>query len=298
MYYGVIIIRITYRGKGQYMSTLTIILLTALIIALACIGYLLSRKPSLTRDWSPDQALMPSIDFMDDGRLHIKNIRNAHYRSVKDYDIQHYDKELHMEDVQTAWLAISPFAGMGAAHAFLSFGLKDGTYIAISIEVRRQKGQNFTPVKAFTRQFEIMYVVAAETDVIRLRTNHTKHTVRLFPLQAEKKVIRAVFIDVLKRTDKLGKKPEFYNTVWNNCTTNIIRHARRFSLKPIPFWNLSYLFPESLDKIAYKLNIIDTHLPYDATRDHFDIKELAMGADEGDDFSSVIRSEILVRPVD
>ncbi|MBL4749945.1 MAG: DUF4105 domain-containing protein [Amylibacter sp.] len=280
------------------MSILTIVLLVGLVLIIGCVGYLLTKKPSLSRNWSPDQELMPSIDFLDNGALYIKNIRNAHYRSVKDYDIQHHDKALHLEDVQTAWLAISPFAGMGAAHAFLSFGLKDGTYIAVSIEVRRKKGQRFTPVKAFTRQFEIMYVIATETDIIRLRTNHTKHTVRLFPLQAEKKVIRDVFIDVLKRADKLGKEPEFYNTVWNNCTTNIIRHARRFSQKPIPFWNLSYLFPESLDKIAYRLNIIDTHLPYEATRDHFDIKELAMSANEGDDFSAVIRSEILLRPVD
>lgn len=280
------------------MSTLTIILLTGAALIIGCVIYLLSRKPSLTRNWSPDQELMPSIEFSDNGTLHIKNIRNVHYRSVKDYDIQHHDKELHLDDVQTAWLAISPFAGMGAAHAFLSFGLKDGTYIAVSIEVRRKKGQSFTPVKAFTRQFEIMYVIAAETDVIKLRTNHTKHTVRLFPLQAEKKVIRDVFMDVLKRADKLGKEPEFYNTLWNNCTTNIIQHARRFSQKPIPFWNLSYLFPESLDKIAYRLNIIDTHLPYEATRDHFDIKELAMSVKEGDDFSAVIRSEILLRPVD
>ncbi len=280
------------------MSTLTIILLIAAALIIGCAGYLLSKKPSLTRNWSPDQDLMPSIDFLDNDALHIKNIRNVQYRSVKDYDIQHYDKKLYLEDVETAWLAISPFAGLGAAHAFLSFGLKDGTYIAISIEVRRKVGESFTPLKAFTRQFEIMYVIAAETDIIRLRTNHTRHTVRLFPLQAEKKVIRAVFMDVLKRADKLGKRPEFYNTLWNNCTTNIIKHARRFSLKPIPFWNLSYLFPESLDKIAYRLNIIDTHLPYDATRDHFDIKELAMSVKEGDDFSAVIRIDIILRPVD
>lgn len=290
----------SYRGqaKGSYMSILTIILLVALALIIGCVGYLLFKKPSLTRDWSPDQELMPSIDFMDDGALHIKNIRNLEYRSVRDYDIHHYNRKIKLEDVETAWLAISPFTGMGAAHAFLSFGLKDGTYIAVSIEVRRKKGESFTPFKAFTRQFEIMYVIAAETDVIRLRTNYTKHTVRLFPLQAEKKVIRAVFLDVLKRADTLGKEPEFYNTLWNNCTTNIIGHARRFSAKPIPFWNLSYLFPESLDKIAYRLNIIDTHLPYDATRDHFDIKELAMSAKEDDDFSTVIRSEILLRPVD
>ncbi len=280
------------------MNMLTIILLACLIVIVAYAVIVLSRKPSLNRNWSPDQAVVPSVDFLDGDKLHIKNIRDINYRTIRDYDLRFYDKEITLADVQTAWLAISPFGGPGAAHAFLSFGLKDGTYIAVSIEIRRKKGQSFSPIKAFTRQFEIMYVIAAETDVIRLRTNCTKYIVRLFPIQAEKQLIQTVFLDVMKRADKLGKTPEFYNTIWNNCTTNIIRHARRFSQKPIPFWNFRYLFPETLDKIAYRLNIIDTHLTYEAARDHFDITERAMACDEGDDFSAAIRRDILIRPVD
>ncbi|MFK5998296.1 MAG: DUF4105 domain-containing protein [Rhodobacterales bacterium] len=143
-----------------------------------------------------------------------------------------------------------------------------------------------------------MYVIAAETDVIRLRTNCTKYIVRLFPIQAEKKLIQSVFLDVVKRADKLGKTPEFYNTIWNNCTTNNIKHTRQFSQKPIPLWNFRYLFPESLDKIAHRLNIIDTRLTYEDARDHFDITELAEASGENDDFSAAIRREILLRPVD
>ncbi len=280
------------------MSIYMIVLLACLIFVLGYVGYVLSKKPSLNRNWSPDQALMPSVTFLDGNKLHIKDIRDIHYRTIRDYDLSYYDKEISLDDVETAWLAISPFGGPGAAHAFLSFGIKDGTYITVSIEIRRKKGQNFSPVKAFTRQFEIMYVIAAETDVIRLRTNCTKYIVRLFPIQTEKKLIQTVFLDMIKRADKLGKEPEFYNTIWNNCTTNIIKHTRRFSQKPIPFWNFRYLFPESLDKIAYRLNIIDTHLTYEAARDHFDITELAMTTKKGDDFSAVIRSEILLRPID
>jgi len=262
------------------MNMLTIIGLTALLIMLGYLGYLLSKKPSLSRNWSPDQAVMPSVEFHGADKLHIKNIRDIHYRTIRDYDLKYFDKEISLRDVETAWLAISPFGGPGAAHAFLSFGLKDGSYIAVSIEIRRKKGQSFSPVKAFTRQFEIMYVIAAETDVIRLRTNCTKYIVRLFPIQAEKKLIQSVFLDVVKRADKLGKTPEFYNTIWNNCTTNIIKHTRRFSQKPIPLWNFRYLFPESLDKIAHRLNIIDTHLTYEDARDHFDITELAEASGE------------------
>ncbi len=278
--------------------SLSTILLGLLVFAVvAIIIFLLVTKPSLNRDWSPDQKIMPEVDFLEDGKVHIKNIRDIHYRTTRDYDLNYYDKTIDPDDVTSAWLAISPFVGYGAAHAFISFGFKDGTYMAVSIEIRRKKGARFSPFKAFVRQFEMMYVLAEETDVIRVRTNCIKYTVRLFPIQSEKERIKAVFMDVLRRADKLGKKPEFYNTLLNNCTTNIIKHTRRFSDKPIPFWSFRYLFPETLDKIAYRLNIIDTHLSYEAARDHFDITAHAQAADGLPNFSDAIRAHIKTRPI-
>ena len=268
------------------------------MIIVGLVVYKMLPRPSLDRDWSPDLELMPAVTFLDNNRVLIKNIRNINYRTTRDYDIRHYDREISIDDVHTAWLAISPFGGRGVAHTFISFGLSDGTYIAVSIEIRRQKGEYFTAVKAFFRQFEIMYVIADESDVIRVRTNCIKDTVRLFPIQTEKKIVQSVFTDVLKRADKLGKEPEFYNTVWNNCTTNIVAHSKRFSKKPIPLWNFRYLFPESLDKIAYKLNIIDTHLPFDAAREHFDITPYARATKPDEDFSTAIRRHLRTRPVD
>lgn len=276
----------------------TILVVFLAVIILGIIVFLIVTKPSLNRNWSEDQALMPSVEFLDNNKIRIDNIRDINYRTTRDYDLQHFNKEIDLEDINSAWLAISPFGGPGAAHAFLSFGLKDGSYIAVSIEIRRKKRQKFSPVKAFVRQFEIMYVIASETDVIRVRTNCVKHKVHLFPVQTEKKLMQQVFLDVLKRADKLGKDPEFYNTLWNNCTTNIISHARKFSKKPIPFWNIRYLFPESLDKIAHRLNIIDTHLDYDAAREHFDITEYAQATGPDDDFSTAIRKHLKLRPVD
>lgn len=278
-------------------TTTTIILAIIAVVVIGFIIFLWKSKPSLSRDWSPDQATMPEVEFLDDGKISIKNIRDIHYRTTRDYDLGYYDKVVDLDDLDSAWLAISPFAGFGAAHAFLSFGLKDGTYIAVSIEIRRKKGKRFSPVKAFLRQFEMMYVLAAETDIIRVRTNCIKYTVRLFPVQTEKRMIQAVFLDIMKRTDKLGREPEFYNTLWNNCTTNIIKHTRRFSKKPIPIWNIRYLLPESLDKIAYRLNIIDTHLPFEEAREHFDITPHAQEADGVRDFSKAIRKHINTRPV-
>ncbi len=279
---------------GAVITVVLWLLAIGLVFAAVFFGM---TNASLSRNWSPDQAVMPSIHFLDNNKVQINNIRDIHYRTTRDYDLQFYDRTINIDDLDSAWLVISPFGSFGVAHTLISFGFKDGTYIAVSIEIRRKKGKRFSAVKAFFRHFEIMYVLADESDVIKVRTNCIKYTVRLFPIQTEKQRIQAVFVDMLKRADKLGREPEFYNTIWNNCTTNIIKHARRFSDKPIPFWDLRYLLPENIDKIAYKLNMIDTHLSYDAAREHFDITKIAQAEDDTKDFSKAIRKNIVTRPI-
>lgn len=278
----------------------TILIIIIVLIALVVIGaviFLNVTNPSLERNWSPDQAIMPSIHFLDNDTVRINNIRDIHYRTTRDFDLQFYDRTIKLDNIESVWLVISPFASFGAAHTFVSFGFSDGSYFSISIEIRRKKGISFSPIKALFRQFEMMYVIADESDVIKVRTNTIKATVRLFPIQTEKERMRAVFVDMLKRADALGKEPEFYNTLWNNCTTNIIKHTRRFSDKPIPVWSLRYLLPENIDKIAYRLNMIDTHLSYEAAREHFDITEIAQESEDAEDFSKAIRANIVRRPV-
>jgi hypothetical protein len=277
---------------------LTGLLILIVILVVCYLIFIALTNPSLSRNWSPDQEVMPSIKLLDNNKIKINNIRNIHYRTTRDYDLQFYDRTINLEDVESAWLAISPFGGFGVAHTFVSFGLKDGTYLAISVEVRRKKGTSFDPVKAFLRQFEIMYVIADESDVIKVRTNTIKATVRLFPIHTDKARIQSVFLDMIKRADKLGKEPEFYNTIWNNCTTNIVKHAKRFSEKPIPLWDYRYLVPEDIDKIAYRLNMIDTDLPYKEAREHFDITKIAQDSDDTEDFSKAIRANMIRRPVE
>jgi len=269
---------------------LTIVLLMVALLIVGGVIFMIITKPSLKRNWSPDQAVMPSVDFLDDDRVRINNIRDISYRTTRDFDLAFYDKTIDLNEVNSAWLVISPFGPFGVAHTFVSFGLSDGSYFSISIEIRRKKGKKFSPIKAFFRQFEIMYVIADESDVIKVRTNVIGATVRLFPIKTEQKRIRAVLLDMLKRADSLGKQPEFYNTIWNNCTTNLIKHTRRFSDKAIPWWSLRYLLPDNLDKIAYKLNMIDTDLPYEAAREYFDITEIGQASEEAEDFSQAIRA--------
>ena len=246
-------------------------------------------KPSLTRDWARDQALMPRIKFINDNQVKIRNIRNAHYRSTDDFDLRHYDKTYDLDALETAWLVVEPFGKFGAAHTLMSFGFSNGDHVAISAEIRKEKGETFSPLKGLFRQYEMMYVVADESDVIRLRTNFRKDVMRLYPIKTTKSKIREVFVDMLKRAERLAGAPEFYNTLLNNCTTSIARHARRYSDKPVPWWDYRYLLPSTVDAISYDLGLIDTDLKLEAARTHFMITERAQKITELGHFSNRIR---------
>ena len=126
-----------------------------------------------------------------------------------------------------------PFNDMpGIAHTMLSFGFEDEDYVAVSVEIRREKGEKYNVVKGFLRQYELMYVVADEHDVITKNANKSPSEVYLYRSTATPEQARELFVDVMKRVDKLIDKPEFYNTVTNNCTTNIRNHINHLKTGP------------------------------------------------------------------
>ena len=104
----------------------TIFLVVLGIAVVASIGtaiFLIITNPSLTRNWSPDQAVMPSIHFLDGDKVRINNVRDIHYRSTRDYDLEFYDRTINLDDVDSAWLAISPFAPFWCSSCLCLFWL-------------------------------------------------------------------------------------------------------------------------------------------------------------------------------
>jgi hypothetical protein len=128
------------------------------------------------RDWSPQFRVLPKAVIVGD-QITVYNIRNNIYLGEKDFIVQHYDKLFSLHDIQTVDFIVVPFQGMESiAHTMLSFGLADGTYIAVSVEVRTEKGESYTTALGMSHEFELTYVVADERDLIRLRTRHCLST--------------------------------------------------------------------------------------------------------------------------
>ena len=264
----------------------------AALVALPFVAYgllTLLVRPSNARDWSPDQERLATATFSGDS-VHIENVRNAVYRSVSDYDVRWERRSYDLRQLETVWFVVEPFSKLrGPAHTFLSFGFGDGRYVAVSVELRKERGETFHPLRGLLRQYELQYVVGDERDLIGLRANHRHDSVFVYPVRTTPEKKRALFVAMLERANGLAARPEFYNTLWSSCTTNIVSHINDIAPQRVPF-SYKVLLPAYSDELAYDLGLLDTSLPRDAFRQPHLINARAAAYADRDDFSQGIRS--------
>ncbi len=244
--------------------------------------------PSNDRDWNVDQAILPYSEIHGD-LVSIYNIRNFLYTTTTDFTPEYYDKTFDLTKIKKVYYIVEPFSGyIGAAHAFLSFEFVGDEFVAISIEIRKKKGDYFSAVKGLLNQYELMYVIADERDVVKLRSNFRKDNVFIYPMKATREQVALLFVSMLQRANSLKEKPEYYNTVTNGCVTNIADHVNALSPGKIAFC-LPLLLPANSDKLALDLGLIDTDLPIEKARTKYLINARASQFADSPDFSRKIR---------
>jgi len=253
--------------------------------------FAITVKPSNDRDWSLDNAILPYAEFNED-TVTIRNVRNFEYETVLDYIPRYYDKTYDLNKIKSVDFINEPFSGL-AAHTFLSFGFENGDYVSISVEVRREKEEFYDIFKGAMRRFELMYVVADEKDVLRLRTNHRRDDVYLYPIKVPKNKARELFVDMLKKVNKLDKEPEFYHTLTNNCTTNIVNHVNNIAEEEAKIdFTLRYVLPRFSDRLAYDLGLIDAEGSFEEIQERFNVTEIAQKHNDDPNFSQKIREDL------
>jgi hypothetical protein len=245
-------------------------------------------KPSNDRNWSTDQAVLPSAEIEGD-LVSIKNIRNFSYASTTSYIPNYYNRTYDINKLKKVWYIVEPFSGyVGAAHTFLSFEFEDNIFVSISVEIRKEKGETFSALKGLLRQYELTYVIADERDVVKLRSNYRKDLVYVYPVKADKEKAQTLFLDMVQRANELKENPEFYNTLTNTCTTNIVRHVNNITSERIPF-SLDILFPANSDKLAHEVGLLDTDLSLEEARKKHLINDKALKFANDINFSVRIR---------
>ncbi|MDV6343925.1 DUF4105 domain-containing protein [Nitrosomonas sp. Is37] len=249
-------------------------------------------KPSNERDWQIDVAMLPYATIEGD-LITVHNIRNFDYRSETDYTPSYYDKRFDLSKLEAVDMVASYWMGPAIAHIFLSFSFADDNYLAISIETRKEKGEDYSSIRGFFRQYELIYVVADERDIIRLRTNYRENPPEdtyIYRISGSIENGRRLFLEYIHRINKLNAKPEFYNTLTTNCTTSIWLNTRVNQTHP-PF-NWRILASGYLPELLYERGKLKTDgLTFPELQQLSHINARAQAADDTVDFSRLIRAK-------
>jgi hypothetical protein len=259
--------------------------LVFLLLFITVLVWWLLIPASNNRDWQPDVALLPSA-VIDGNMITVRNIRNCDYRSETDYTVSYYDKTFDLSKLQGADLFICFWGSPLIAHTIMSFCFEPDQYLCISIETRKEVGEEYSAIKGFFRQYELIYIVGDERDLIRLRTNFRKETVYLYRLTAKPALVCKVLLDYLKRINQLNRQPEWYNALTENCTTAIRGHTAPYTRGKMS-WKL--LLNGYLDTLLYENKAIDTSMPFEKLKSLSQINDKALKADNITDFSITIR---------
>jgi hypothetical protein len=138
------------------------------------------------------------------------------------------------------------------------------------------------------KQFELMYVVGDERDIVGVRANHRREEVFLYPLRTSPEGARRLFLVYLDRMNALADEAQWYHLLSNNCTINIVRYANRAGRTG--GWDIRHLLNGYVDRYLYEAGLVDTSLPFNELRRRSHINAVAEAAADAPDFSSRIRA--------
>jgi hypothetical protein len=245
--------------------------------------------PSNDRDWRPEVAVLPHATIAGE-LVTVHGIRNFEYRSEDDFTPRYEDRTYDMRKLDSVDLVSAYWMGPAIAHLFVSFGFGD-EHLAVSIEARKERTEGYTTLGGFFRQYELVYVVGDERDLVRLRTNYRKdppEDVYLMRLKGTIEQARRFFLDYVESINGLRDHPQFYNTLLTNCSTAILVHAR---VNPGSLgYSWKVLASGYAPEYVYDAGRTDRSLPYREFMRRSRINDAARAADAAPDFSRRIRA--------
>lgn len=259
------------------------------LVFLGVVAWFVSIAPSHDRPWRREVAVMPRA-IVDGNRVRLVGVRNFDYRSRHDFTERFEEREVSLENLVALDFFVSFWTPGPVGHTFVSFVFDNAPPVSISIETRPEVGESFDPLASLFKQFELIYVVGDEHDVVGSRTTHRNEEVYLYRVQASPEAVRRLFLVYLERINELADRPEFYHLLSNSCTINIVRYAN--AAGRVGHWQLKHLLNGWIDGYLYATGRLDPAYPLEELRRRGHINAAAQAAANDPSFSSRIRAGV------
>jgi len=266
-----------------------------LILIIGYVIYYMTVRPPTEGDWQTQLAIPSTAEFSDDSDfVTVKNVRNFRYVPTEaDMIPDYYDRTYNLNEVKKVWFVSEPFNENDiAAHTFVSFEFENGDFLSISIEALKRKDQVYSIWEGLLRTYPLIYVAADERDTILLRANVRKDKVYVYPIRLEKPENgRFLLVDMLNKMNKLVVEPEWYNTLFSNCTSMIAKHVNKLSPDRISPFSWQLWLTASADELALEKGLLDTDLSIEEARLKYYINDISQVIGDAENYSKEIRRE-------
>lgn len=268
-------------GKGIIWKALLLILLTVTV-------HLFFKQASHDKDWVEEQSILPSVEI-DGSDITIKNVRDWRYDTNGVTSKGYVNRRYNLNDLIGASIVVEQFSEIkGIAHTLFVFDFKNAEPIALSIEARMEQGESYSVFQGMFKKFESIYVWATEQDVLGRRAIWSDHELYMFPVDMSDEFMVKFFDDLLATTQDIYDKPQFYNSLLNNCTNAFAHSANRIKPGTIPL-HIARILPGYSDRLLYKLGYIKSEDNLDETRDKAYITDSVKDFYNETNFSELIR---------
>jgi hypothetical protein len=281
--YLVVVVTVLFFFKFRWISLGICFAFFAAVALLWC-----SIQPSNSRDWQPEVAETAWTE-RDGDKITIHNLRNFDYEPGLVAKPRWETKIVDLSELRAVDLYINFWGSTLICHPIVSFQFGPNDHVAISVETRMAKGQTYSTLRGFFKQFALTYIVADERDVIRVRTNYRHEQLYLYRTSVKPDRARRLFLKYLQSVNAIHVRPEFYNALTDNCTTNVRMHTAATTAKPAP-WDWRMLLNGTVDQLVYENGGFASHLPFTELKQISLIDAKAQAADQAPDFSALIRA--------
>lgn len=267
------------------------IAITIILIATAVLVAHFNKDAPLVGDWQDHLAVFSTAEFKGD-TVTINNVRNFRYSPTeKDIHPAYYTRTYNLNEIERVWFVTEPFnESEYAAHTFLSFEFKNGDFLDITIEARKTKDQSYSMWKGMMRTYPLIYIAADERDVVLLRANIRKDKVYAYPVKTSSpENARILLEDMLIRMNTLSTKPDWYNSLFANCTSSIAKHINEIDPGRVPLFSWQLWLTASADELALKKGLLDTDLSIEEAREKYLVSDKSLEIGDVEGYSQLIR---------